>query len=99
MDFTDNTSFDNLADMSICTDLTSDRPLINTKQFPSQLPHSVSDTYTSSKFQVVYDILENRIPVEEKVTIFVSHSSLVPFFGVTEDLLLSPTLLVLCICL
>ena len=80
INFADNTSFDNVAHLSICTDLTSERLLISTQQFPSQLPQSVNDTYTSSKFQAVYDILENRIPVEEKVTIFVSHSSLVPIF-------------------
>ena len=78
INFADNTSFDNVAHLSICNDLTSDRLLISTKQFLCQLPQSVKDTCTSSKFQAVYDILENRIPVEEKVTIFVSHSSLVP---------------------
>lgn len=70
-------SFDDLADLSIPTHLTSDRPLISAERFPSQLPQSVKDIfshpeipYTSSKFQAVYDILENRIPVEEKVIIF-----------------------------
>lgn len=70
-------SFDDLADLSIRTHLTSDRPLISAERFPSQLPQSVKDIfshpevpYTSSKFQAVYDILENKIPVEEKVIIF-----------------------------
>lgn len=83
----DNTSFDNLADLSVPTHLTSDRPLISAERFPSQLPQSVKDIfsnpelpYTSSKFQAVYDILENKIPVEEKVIVFVGISYLVSIF-------------------